>query len=1172
MIDGAATPGRSSGRRFGPETEGQRMSSARPTPEPPADDDRQATVISSVARREPTDAEMTHGLLGRTLGHFEIQSAVGVGGMAAVLKAYDKELGRVVALKILPPDLATDPENVLRFKQEARAAARLDHENVARVYFCGEDQGRHFIAFEFVEGENLRDRMAEAGGRVPLEEAIGLMLDVTAGLAHAAQRGVVHRDVKPSNILVTPDGRAKIVDMGLARNIDRSTDGGVTQSGITLGTFDYISPEQAIDPRQADARSDIYSLGCTFYHALTGVPPVPDGTPAKKLHWHRDVAPTDPRELLPSIPDDVAAILARMMAKDPAHRYQSPADLADHLRQVAARLNLSAPGPETPLGRAHAPAAILPEPPRSATPWLIGLAVVAGFAAVLAVRGRGPARLDLAPDWIAPEAQAAARPRPEEPPPSQPAEVPSIASAEDAAALLRLLQDPKLQTITLTGRLYDLSNWTTAQKRLLTHRKGLTLQGAVPASPAVIQAAATSAAASAGSEPARATFRNLSWIMRPASSDGLTAAWHWPAALVPLFENCSFSSPRASAAPLFGLAGSEASRWEFRQCYFPPGGPALALAGPVRCQFRDCVFCPAAPTIRVGPASAAGLRLDRCSVLLGSESLIRFEGDPRARVAAEGCLFAVRDEGELPSPPALLCGGDVPARSLIFGPPDEEEVEGAPPRPNIYDRVVPLKLANELLSFADCQRQGLAVADAARRTPPPVFASPVGDPEGLEPVRLAQALALDPRRPDLRVDAAGREFAGSRYLLDRRIYPQQIASAAPPANPSPSAWVWDPTLPADKPSAGQFRSLPALLVAAEESREVLVRSNDLLQLPALDLDRGDKPIRITLRPDRGCRPSLSFMDKATRNALFTLGGSELVLEDLEIRLAPVTGQTAGATRLLAAMGGGGKLTLRRCAVTLAGEQPSQVALAGWSEAADAMMMLPADRPAAGSLVLEDCAVRGRGVLAHFDAVRDGEVSLRNCLVALDGGLLRVQTPEKTKGARALARVAAEQSTLVLTEPLVEVRPAGPVDLKVPPQRVALDLMRCVVCPGPKLKTPPPMASLPGDGWETFRDSGVLAVQASRNRYGWPPSAGWLRFTPADPSSDDEPPSVAGSQWLAWTREEADAASEVQFSVVPENERIYRTVQKGDFAVAAISPPLAVGESVGYRPEKLPAFR
>src|SRR6266446_2536450 len=298
-------------------------------------------------------------LRGRRLAHFELIEPIGVGGMAAVIRARDTQLDRYVALKILPPEMAVDEENVRRFNQEARAAAKLDHENIARVFYCGEDQRLHFIAFEYVEGENLRT-ILEKRGRLPVPEAVRYMLQIAAGLEHAASRGVVHRDIKPSNIIITPNGRAKLVDMGLARSLEPHHDGALTQSGVTLGTFDYISPEQAIEPREADVRSDIYSLGCTFYHALTGRPPVPEGTAAKKLHHHQQVAPVDPRQLNPEIPDEVAAILARMMAKDPKARYQRPEHLVQHLLAAAQKLGATS---ELPEGVLYVDAA-LPEPPR----------------------------------------------------------------------------------------------------------------------------------------------------------------------------------------------------------------------------------------------------------------------------------------------------------------------------------------------------------------------------------------------------------------------------------------------------------------------------------------------------------------------------------------------------------------------------------------------------------------------------------------------------------------------------------------------------------------------------------------------------------------------------------------------------------------------------------------
>jgi serine/threonine protein kinase len=347
----------------------------------PAISDESPTVISK-NQPQPVprpDEHIADSLRGRRLAHFELLEPIGVGGMAAVIRARDTQLDRPVALKVLPPEMADDPENVRRFHQEARSAAKLDHENIARVFFCGEDQKLHFIAFEFVEGENLRT-ILERRGRLPVQEALHYMLQIATGLAHAAARGVVHRDIKPSNIIITPTGRAKLVDMGLARMSETQTDLGLTQSGVTLGTFDYISPEQALEPRDADVRSDIYSLGCTFYHVLTGQPPVPEGTAAKKLHHHQHEAPLDPRQLNAEIPDEVAAILARMMAKDPRARYQRAEHLVQHLLLVAEKTGTATA--EQPNGVLFVDAP-LPDPPRTRPLLVAGLAAMILLVVIL---------------------------------------------------------------------------------------------------------------------------------------------------------------------------------------------------------------------------------------------------------------------------------------------------------------------------------------------------------------------------------------------------------------------------------------------------------------------------------------------------------------------------------------------------------------------------------------------------------------------------------------------------------------------------------------------------------------------------------------------------------------------------------------------------------------------
>jgi serine/threonine protein kinase len=358
--------------------------------EPAEPTDDSPTVIS---RNQPRPVELPAGdLRGRHLAHFELIEQIGVGGMAAVLRAHDTQLDRDVALKILPPDMAADAENVRRFHQEARSAARLDHENIARVFFCGEDQSLHFIAFEFVEGENLRI-ILERRGRLPVSEALPILIQITAGLAHAAERSVVHRDIKPSNIILTPTGRAKLVDMGLARTLERKDDKGLTHSGVTLGTFDYISPEQALEPRDADVRSDIYSLGCTFYHMLTGRPPVPEGTAARKLHHHQHVKPTDPRELVPETPDEVVLVLSRMMAKRPEDRYRTAGELLQALLACARQVHVRADAPEGVL-ILDAPQA---QPSRARPLLLAALAVAAVIGLVFLLEPTGSAPPPAAP-------------------------------------------------------------------------------------------------------------------------------------------------------------------------------------------------------------------------------------------------------------------------------------------------------------------------------------------------------------------------------------------------------------------------------------------------------------------------------------------------------------------------------------------------------------------------------------------------------------------------------------------------------------------------------------------------------------------------------------------------------------------------------------------------------
>jgi serine/threonine-protein kinase len=353
----------------------------------PALDDDQPTVISQRGMLPDAPSEsvtrILHGriLPGERLGHFELLKYVGGGGMGKVFRALDTRLARSVALKILSPEHAADRETVLRFQNEAQSAARLDHENIARVYYVGEDRGLHYIVFEFIEGVNVRD-LVESKGPLSLADAVSYTLQVADALAHAAQRNVVHRDIKPSNLLITPAGQAKLIDMGLARlrEVDAAA-ADLTASGVTLGTFDYISPEQARDPRNTDVRSDIYSLGCTFFFMLTGRPPFIGGTMLQKLLQHQADQPPDLRQFRPELPEDVNRILRKMLAKEPRHRYTSPIELVTDLLSVARASGLrpAAPGGRTwtvPIARA------VPSYYRH-LPWIVSLLALVAICVAL---------------------------------------------------------------------------------------------------------------------------------------------------------------------------------------------------------------------------------------------------------------------------------------------------------------------------------------------------------------------------------------------------------------------------------------------------------------------------------------------------------------------------------------------------------------------------------------------------------------------------------------------------------------------------------------------------------------------------------------------------------------------------------------------------------------------
>jgi serine/threonine protein kinase len=328
---------------------------------PVADSEGEATVISqsppagaapSVDEAKQPQAEgrpqhtgvadVGRALEGKRLGVYELEKFVGGGGMGAVFRGRDTTLDRTVAVKVLFQHRTDDADLLRRFKNEAQSAARLDHENIGRVYAVGSEEGWHYIVFEFIEGVNLRD-LVQDNGPFDVARTITITSQLADALAHAETRNVVHRDIKPSNVIITPTGRARLVDMGLARLHQMTGDRDLTVSGMTLGTFDYISPEQARDPRLADVRSDLYSLGCTAYFMLVGRPPFAEGTMVQKLLQHQQQQATPVDRIRSDVPKELALVISRLMEKDPADRYQHPSELAAALAVVAAERGIELP-------------------------------------------------------------------------------------------------------------------------------------------------------------------------------------------------------------------------------------------------------------------------------------------------------------------------------------------------------------------------------------------------------------------------------------------------------------------------------------------------------------------------------------------------------------------------------------------------------------------------------------------------------------------------------------------------------------------------------------------------------------------------------------------------------------------------------------------------------------
>ncbi len=267
---------------------------------------------------------------------YRVLAAIGTGGMGTVYRAEHRLMDRPVALKVIRTDLLGSEALVERFRREVKSAARLaSHPNIVAAYDAEQAGETHMLVMEFVEGTDLA-RLVDRRGPLPIGEACEYVRQAALGLQHAFEDGMVHRDIKPQNLMRTTRGQVKILDFGLARFASEvGSHAGMTADGMILGSADYIAPEQIDDPHAADIRADVYSLGCTLYFLLAGFPPFPDRSLIQKLMAHSKRTPRPLPELRADVPPALAQVVERMMAKDPARRFQTPDEAVQALAPFA---------------------------------------------------------------------------------------------------------------------------------------------------------------------------------------------------------------------------------------------------------------------------------------------------------------------------------------------------------------------------------------------------------------------------------------------------------------------------------------------------------------------------------------------------------------------------------------------------------------------------------------------------------------------------------------------------------------------------------------------------------------------------------------------------------------------------------------------------------------------
>jgi serine/threonine protein kinase len=1100
---------------------------------------------------------------GQKIGPFELIEPVGTGGMATVWKAFDREMSRDVALKILPADLARDPDHVARFKLEAQSAAALDHPCIAKAFQCGEWDGVHAIAFEYVPGETLRQRV-EASGPIPPADAVKYLRDLAAGLGHAAGRGVVHRDVKPANIVITPCGSAKLIDMGLARRQDAiAANGGVTTSGVTLGTFDYLSPEQALDPRRADVRSDLYSLGCTFYHVLTGRPPVPDGTAARKLHFHQHELPPDPRALNPAIPDDLAAVLSRLMMKRPEDRYQTPAELTQDLELVAAGLadpsrSSTASIPVRPPGQWITAAVVL------AACLVIGVTMFSG----------GPANRD--PAYTLPAA-----PKPSGPIAEAPV-VPAATSvvtadgfhlAANAEELVSLLRSGTAAIRLEPGREYDL----TLADPIVFVGDTLILETAADRPQAVLILPATAAnAIPNGTLAIRGStsveLRRL--VVRTVPS---------PFEQGPIIEPCGLSFDRVGKVDLVGcrfetnellrtgkaasvsVAAESGSTLTVRHCTFPLGSVALRLSGDVTATVSESAFGPHESAFDLN-AGRGSLTLRHCSFLFRPDggAVFDLQDDPSYAISLAHNLFAA--SGPLASPMMMMGLRDTPVLVRTAGPKSATRVTAVPGEPNVYYRLEAAAFAETVLPFDRRSDIGIDDANAAVLSVVPWSET---DPLTLllDSADSWRAFRARLDLPSLRIPRD--VIVGARHRTPdglQRIYPGDWPPPRPADLTAGSIKLWWPSAPASEPlPRNAARRLDELLAVVRPGDTIEIRHTGKLPIRPVRLNTPN--FNLTLRAAEGFRPIL-VPDPSSRlpdASLFELVEGELAFDGLDFQL---TGRRDAAdSRLLACvrLAGGAGCGFRRCVVTLdeGDDKSAVVVLAG----PESEMMRMAGGAAPPRMKFEDCLIRGTGRGIWVQAARPFSLELTNSVVATEGSFLVLDAPTRDLPGAARGKLSLTRLTAALAGPFLDIRAGRGTNGRPNVMPLDVDASRCLFA---AVGTPRPLVIV--DGGDPAEPDQYVTWQADPpSRYlNWDRSGTMFEVRPADAIGGAAILQLDVDEWLRRiTKEPGRSLSRTRPPRFPTSPRALADITAADVAVGRRGEPFAPADSSGVDPNAVP---